>query len=588
MKKAIEKILSKKSNILIFSLITAAVLTCATLVYFLCIKKYYPINSDEILLKRTIEGATNGGESPFAPVPYMVYINSLLGLILLLFYLIIPTAPWYFMMLAVVTAFAYTAILYKTLVLCRDSYKKAIAGFVLFVLLILICNYFVKIIYTEVAGLCAGASVFYCLCIDFEASKREKIFDATVLSILACFSILLRQEIGYITFAFVLAILLYRVFVTKVDIKKIYKTAIPVFCCLLIPFVVQTVVKNTSGYKAHTEYNQTRTEFFDYYGMPDWETDKEFYESIGIDYEQYVLIEGCTYIFDDVISEEQMKSIVEYQKEKIASEGFFGKIKATVGRAVSEPRAFTFTRSAYIILLFSIAIVVLTIIRKEYARLILIGIISLLSLAMFLYLCYIGRVPDRGVRPLFFIELLTILYFALTENYDFIKFKRAWLRYATVCGLIALTLPGAAINLLEDRGDYKLSEKNAQEYTAVREYILNNSDRNYIIATGYVMSEPVTFNTNSLKRMNYIGRSTWELHSPHAHNLYRDWGISGEMTVKKICDKDIAFVIEKESAVKTAFVDFVDKHYPAMQVVETDVITSTGGTEIGIYKVVTK
>lgn len=592
MQKIYNRVFLSKKNIYLFSLSLVGLLISAILIYLLGVEKYYPHNLDEILLKRVIEGATNGGDAPFSPVPYMVYINYILGLILSLFYLIIPKAPWYFLMLVSVTVFAYTAILYRVLILCRSNYKKVIIGSIAFMILFLLCNYAIRIMYTEIAGLCTGAAVFYCICMNFDGSKKEKIFDTVILCMLTTFSMCIRDQMGYITFAVLIGVFLYKFLIEKIGIVKMYKVFVPVLCCLLIPFIVQTIVKNSSYYKEHTNYNQIRTEFFDYYGMPEWETDKEFYDSIGMDYDAYIIAKNCTYIFDDVINEEQMKAIVDYQKEKLAAQGFSGKIKTIAENMFSKSKHIYFTRSAYIILIFTIIFIAITVIRKEYSRLILILMISFLSLVMYVYLCYGGRVLDRAVRPIFFIELLTILYLLLTEDFTFIlnvkgRFGR-FIGYGITVGLILFTLPGTAINFLEDRGEYKVYKTEALKYEATREYILTNNKTNFIIGIGLIANEPLLLSNNNLSVINYVGRATWELHSPHIYKLYENWGVSEEITIEKICDKNIAYMVHKGRDYQKAFVSFVDNHYPTMKVIEVDTITDGAGEAVGVYKVVSK
>lgn len=58
-----------------------------------------------------------------------------------------------------------------------------------------------------------------------------------------------------------------------------------------------------------------RTKLYDFYGLPPYEDNREFYESIGLSQESYTLLENYNFALDDSIDTWRLEAIVAYQEE---------------------------------------------------------------------------------------------------------------------------------------------------------------------------------------------------------------------------------------------------------------------------------
>jgi|GEM_PF-4352266 len=584
----ITAITAKNKNVLLVSFAISTFLVGITLIWMLLINAQYFSSADDCILKKVVEGASSSANAPFSPRPYMVFCNYIYGLILSFFYLILPCVPWYTIFLLLISVFAYTLLLYKILLLCRQSATKSFIGLTVFIMLYLIANFVLQIGFTGTAVLCCGVGVFYYLTSSHNADKKEKIFDTVNLCLLALLTIFLREETIYVFVAFCALIFIFKLVANIKDYKKATLAVLPVLACLLFAFSVQLVVKNLPNNKSYSEYNYDRSMVFDYYGFPDWAENSEFYEEIGIDYESYEILATNTFIFDDILNAEQLSEIADFQMAKNANQGIFVRVGDAFKGMIDNLSNYSFTRSAYIIVFFMIALLVVNIALKNKLRVWLILGFIITSILLYFYLNFIQRAPGRAVRPIYFIVLLACTYLVLSQDFEFLKaIKPKYLYYGITAALLIVCVPGIYINLREDRAASLGYAENIAVSTELRNYVLDNSENNYIVGfNDFYTAENLFFNNNSLARMNFISRSVWDINYPEVKSVYAEWGIDS-VTVANICDKNTYLVFSQGGKEYFAFDAYIAKHHMDMAIAEIDIINTDYGN-LSVYQIISE
>lgn len=172
----ITAITAKKKNLLLIS----AVITvfCSLVVYLYLYFAHgglYLTSVDDSVLRRIVEGAAGGGETPFSPLPFMVFSNYLYGLILSSAYSVFPYVPWYGIFFVVINLFANFIMLYKFLCLAKNNTIKTLfAVFAYIAVFALNFRYEICLQFNTVAATCCGAAVLYLLTLDINAGKKKK------------------------------------------------------------------------------------------------------------------------------------------------------------------------------------------------------------------------------------------------------------------------------------------------------------------------------------------------------------------------------------------------------------------------------
>ena len=72
------------------------------------------------------------------------------------------------------------------------------------------------------------------------------------------------------------------------------------------------VVNCSPEWKSFQAYFDARTKRYDFYGIPDYDENQEFYDSIGLTRESYTLLENYNFSLDEEMNADTLEQIVAY------------------------------------------------------------------------------------------------------------------------------------------------------------------------------------------------------------------------------------------------------------------------------------
>lgn len=307
--------MNKRSKI-IDLLLALAINVLFILIYFNNFELVHESN-DDLAISFFVEGAYG------ARSEYLIYQNVLWGKLLIWIYQLAPQFKWYNILMYSGMFLSFLGISYTFI---RSMGRKL--GTLANTIVLLFVGYqtYVVFQYSRVATLATAAGLLLLfLAIEHADSKWEKRLCIISGAILALWGSMLRfQMFAMATVLVVGAVAIYKVFVLIKEKKNFFKelgaylTVFGIVGVLSVGlYVVDRMHYQTDEWKAFTEFNEVRTELWDY-GFPDYLENSEVYESVGISYNDcwFYL---CWNMDSELLDTDKLQVIVDAKEERTIS-----------------------------------------------------------------------------------------------------------------------------------------------------------------------------------------------------------------------------------------------------------------------------
>ena len=376
---------------------------------------YFDLN-DDVLLKDILMGAYTG-----TPESRNVYMLWPIGAFISLLYRFAGKLPWYGLFLTTCHYVCIFLILKRSLFFYQTTWKKVEIALTETVLLgSLLMNHFILIQYTVTSALLAGTAAFLFLTTPKSDNQPvrefiEKSIPAMVLVILA---FLIRSKMLLLLFPLICVAGIIRWGSEKVILTKEHAVQyFSVFGLILMGFLVgqgtHMLAYSSTEWRDFAEFNDNRTEIYDFLTIPSYEGNEAFYRSIGLTESEKVLFDNYNFGMDEEIDEKIVGEIAAYAKKIKNEEKPFGKRlnekfsqyihRFTSGYGVTDGD-FPWN---YAIIIGYLLVCVLSFANKEIRKrgfwklVLLFGVRTLLWLYILMY----GKSPDRVTHSFYLMEL---------------------------------------------------------------------------------------------------------------------------------------------------------------------------------------
>lgn len=480
---------------------------------------YYDLN-DDTAMKDILSGIYTG-----MPDGHNIQMLYPLGLFISQLYKIAPIVPWYGIFLCLCQFTALWIILGALLSFVRDEKRKAAVLLLLTSAAgVLFLYEFVFIQYTVTAGMLAAAAIvrIYTGPKEKDTSLLVRYHIITVVLIVLAFY--LRTEMLLLLAPFAPLALVFRLghlYTTKNDISVIKKEAI---CHVLlfalsgllmaVGLISDSAAYKSSEWKQFRQFFDDRTEVYDFYGIPPYEENREFYESVGLSEAEFALLENYNFDIDPDIDPEMMHSIAQY---------------AAANQKDSIPRRLYLSFYTYIYrfthgqeLLFDMLVLFgyFFLAKAAFAKkkpVLLLQLLLLFGLrtALWLFLLYRGRVPERITHPLYLTEFLLLLLFFLSWQ-DVLQWKK-YEKSAILSLYVVLVLCAALSHIPNVRQQYAYREDINRRWQTLKAYCMSDSQHFYYldVYSAVPYSEKLFSDTAPVYR-NFDYAGGWSVKSPLA------------------------------------------------------------------------
>ena len=436
---------------------------------------------------------------------HLVFQNYGLGMIYRLLYGVTGRLPWYTIVQYKILFAAFTVVTYVLI-----SRLGEISGLCLFV--ILACGFgyegYIHLQFTKTAGIAAAAAVFLLLyLLEQEKYSWWGIAGGILLAVIAY---MYREDQFWASCGLMAgAGLLFLFDLRKYRNKKLRRLGICVLTFGVLLLSVFGVDRwdsskyRSAEWKEYQEFNQMRSELLDY-GFPDYDSNQEIYEELGISREAYELYKSWNFNDTEKFDTEVMKKLVDLkQKRPLTIRTVTAFLRRFPSDLLRMPMFYFFAVFAVLWLLCG---------KKDVCSVISVLAECLLLVAVYFYLYYQGRyMVNRVDVGLWFSACLVMLWI----------FSSGEVRYMNTKVSVLLCMICVVLGQFMMYKDWRLATSSIPEarvsQRAVLETIGTDKEHTYLAKSG-MLSEIVCYGPfdrmpeNLLDNVYWFGG--WECRTP--------------------------------------------------------------------------
>ena len=510
-----------------------AIVWCVCMLYLLIIMQVIPITyaiNDDVAMRDIASGSLTG-----TPDYHLIFIKAAFGWVLTGLYRCFGGIDWYGCVFLGMMVLCCGILLERWNSWCIQKDKKPwyIIGWYVIGITGILLEHMLNFQFTVTAAILAGTAIFL-----YGTTGREdnNFYGRTgSVLILLWLSFCVRSDVLFMAVPFGGLI-----FLAKADsIKRKVITALIAMVGLLGIMVFEKEAYGSEEWQAYLSYNDERSMVYDYYGVPAYEENREFYEKIGLKEYDVENLKRYNLCFVNDLETGKMHQIAGYAKEQYFAENSLGKrIKAGIKAALKgelDPENLLLNGLTKFVIGFNIFLSLKRKKKKEFLT--NLGFL-LCEGGLISYLGLQGRFPTRVGTALFLIELgsaAALLYQEElgTESLDWRKNK---VRLSYITGALIL-LFGARLFSIKQK-QQKMYQYN-REYEILQDFYQEHEENVYFIAEWFVSGYSDIFHLQRKNsKANGFEMGGWLALSPIYEEELRQNGIE--------CSADEA-IIENEN-----------------------------------------
>lgn len=582
--------------------VCGAIFFTLLLVLFLSVQFefYYDLN-DDTMIKDILSGAYTGSPSGFC-----IQMLYPLGWCIALFYKAIPTIPWYGLFLCLCQFGVFFLVAVRLLGIMRSFRTQLMALTAEAALMLgLFLRELVIIQYSVTAGICMTGAVFLFVTAP-KTDKPSVFFKRNLIPLLlVVLAFLIRTEVCVMLLPFLLLAGLAKwsgeekIF-TSANFKKYMMLIVTALLCMAAVYSLDMLAYRGTEWSSFRGFFDARTKLYDFYGLPPYEDNREFYESIGLSQESYTLLENYNFALDDSIDTWRLEAIVAYQEEMARQhvdvgtglEDTFGFVsKNSVGEAVWLYKNQLFRDLQVIALLvsgrtahlpddfssrsvISIAVIAAYVIyfcvcflpaegKMRLAAGLKITGILIVRCVIWLYLYMVDRLPDRITIPLLLMELVLIAGFGICDmvprHGGRTAFRAARVLFYILCVVTALIAFDG--NRQDVASEYQSRAEADERWNAMMDYCRKNGNNYYIID----VYSSTSYHGAPYSEKIFSGKSLFVDNTYKNFDVCGGWAVKSPLTRQKLAGKGLKDIqgalcgARQDSRTKTYFIAGLDK-----------------------------
>lgn len=510
--------------------------------------------NDDVVIKAILSGDITG--TPDAHVIYPMYV---LGVFLKTLYRIVPNVCWYDGFVLFLHLAMYLLLMLRVGRLAKrlERLPRVLItlgmGGLLFAL-----DYTSLVIqqYTVLAAVLAGMGLFYYVtqdALDYSEDKEQKhTADLCIVLVALVLCLWIRRQVFFMAMPLFGVAFFYRL--GKKNIKRDLLLIGLLAGITGLSFLVEGLAYR-GEWKSFKEYNELRTDVYDYYQLPAYELQKDSYDAMGIDAQDlFPMAEGDLGLFEDYLKSEMKElSDISYREWKslhIYSD--WSVQRWEVRRIIKETLQLIFHEpvqpiGTVIAILFPLSLVGFLFAKRWKAALLIVPA-ALYEGVLVAYFIFRGRLIGRVAYGLYFLELCLLLGLIAVEiskkKTSAIQRTRpknkalsivAVIGFVLVLGFDGFMIPGIS-------REYAATEGKIAEWEKANDYFATHPQNVYYLKTSSFASySERMFTIHTMEKNNFVRLGTWISASPLQEEQMER---IGEKTWERILTDDNVYYVQ--------------------------------------------
>lgn len=580
-----------------------------------CFDFYYDLN-DDTAIKDIISGTYTG-----QPDGHSIQQLYPLAWFLSLLYRAIPGISWYGLFLCLCQFGVIALIACRLTGLIKSELKQIFAVIIWGMLAVgMLIRELVIVQYSVTSAMCMMAAVFLFLTVKFIQSKysEDNIKGYITPILLVVISYMLRPNICIMMLPFLLLAGLseWSAEEKPLVIKNVRKYLIIIgsaLALMLMAFLTDKAAYSSTQWKEFGDFFDARTSLYDFYEIPDYDKNEEFYKSIDMPRESYELLKNYNFALDDSIDASKLEKIRDYQKENAGQVnnlnntfGFVSKNNLSEALWLYKQHLLSLKDGiyTYIILASYLLYVFIAACRKKSGWWWKTALLVLIRSILWLYLFMVDRVLDRVTLPLligefallagWIVKELMILNENLKEEskedavkkFTFNKPAQFVMLIFTLCAVSAL-----AVNVKATVKEYNDRERVNAGWESLIKYCREHQGNYYVVdvysstsSEGIPYSDKMFVDADNEYR-NFDICGGWIAKSPLMSKKLEKAGLTDIQTDLCAMDKNVYFIAKPDRDVEW-LKDYYNKEGHAVDVKVVDTLTLYDKELFIVYRLV--
>lgn len=522
--------------------------------------------NDDMTINAILNGSYTG-----TPAGHSVYLSYPLSGLLSLLYRILPVIPWFALLLLGCYVFGAAAVLItvwkrmgKRLSWANVGSMALAIGMIVFLLV----PQAVEIHYTVCAAtLCMGAI--------FLAALGEGVWLPAISFALGyC----VRRDVFLLAIPFLGVTLLWRMLREKGQWKKAVLLGVSTMVLAGAFMGIHGICYHDKAWQDYNAYNDARTDLYDYTWYKQYEEIPAVYEEYGVTYEQYQVVDhyalGLAHELDVPFLEAMRDASVsvDWQDTTMHTlKRMLVKYRDWILKEKSEP-------FSYVAILFYLLLLMLLWRQGQYLKSLLVLAMGAGRSAIWVFLFWRGRFPERVMMSLFIIELFLLLAMLLdtlwqmaantektASNFQkrLARSQSGWLvLFAFVLFVSGCLLSGQSAEKQKEQATLQ------EEYQVAADYFESHPENTYILDVRTMGVYTAGFFSREMMQPNTLLAGGWLTRSPLMDERYASLGVLDGGEALAICADTYYVTTNADDA--TWLQSYLQTRYPDCSVSVTD------------------
>ena len=564
--------------------IVSVILTLTIMVLAAIAGDYYFDLNDDVLMKDILAGVYTG-----TPAGHNIQMLYPISAFISLLYRVYRGLDWYGIFLCSLQYFCVFIIFHRALSVKEDKlYKTHVASCLFFFMLGAVGTHFLFVQYTFTVGLMSATSVF--LILTHNGNEKKDYILSVGLIILA---FLIRSEMLLLTLPFVGVGILIKWCLTRIDLKDYYDGGVQVskygerkrlfmssvilcvaiFLGLGLSLLVHNLAYSSAEWKEFNALFNARTELYDFQYIPDYEENRQFYESINLSESQQKLLVNYNFGLDERIDTKVLDDVAKYAAgKKSDTTPFLEKLIQCIPSYLYRLRHVAFQKDYeypmtdapfnVIAAFLYIGAVILFLGDKEKEKkitaILLLALLFACRSTLWMYIIVRGRDPIRITHPLYIMEIAILAAMIIEHSRN--SGKNIFFPLVIITITEIMFVPN---QIMVSTSEMAQRQQMRQHYDALYEYFDNNPDNFYFVdvytSVSALESGEKTFSEkmfvnvdNRLSNHDIMGG--WASKSPLYYEKLEGNGFS---SMEEAILQDGVYVVSK----KSSDIDWLTEYY---------------------------